>query len=141
MHRFVLAFAAWFALAASAAHADQHATDVLAQAKAAAGGTAWDNVHFIRTRAHVDTSGLSGPSDTLEDMRTGASVSTYQLGPMKGANGFDGKTAWTQDNSGQVAVQGAESARQGAANDAYRTMRAYWYPERAAAEVVYAGTK
>src|SRR5882672_5725272 len=101
MYRFVFAFAAWFALAASAAYADQHATDVLAQAKAAAGGAAWDGVHFIRTRARVDTSGLSGPSETLEDVRTGAAVTTYQLGPMKGANGFDGKTVWTQDNSGQ----------------------------------------
>jgi len=117
------------------------AQEVLAQAKAAMGGAAWDNVHFIRTRAHVETSGLSGSSETLEDMRSGVSVTHYQIGPMKGANGFDGKTVWSQDNSGQVAVQGAEDARQGAANDAYRAMRGYWYPERAAAEIAYAGGK
>ena len=112
----------------SAAWAGPNPSELLAHSKAAAGGAAWDNVHFIRTRAHVETSGLVGPSETLEDARTGASVSKYELGPVKGANGYDGKTVWTQDNSGQVAIQGAEDARQGAVNEAYRTMRAYWYP-------------
>src|SRR5436853_2397605 len=38
-------------------------------------------------------------------------------------------------------MQGADDAPQGAINDAYRTMRAYWYPQRAAAEITYGGTK
>lgn len=140
MPRFAAAAAVFF-IATSAAQAAPNSADILAQSKAAAGGAAWDNVHYIHTRAHGETSGLAGPIDTVEDVHTGAAVSHYQLGPMKGANGFDGKTAWTQDNSGQVAVQGADDARQGAANDAYRTMRAYWYPDRAAAEISYAGAK
>jgi hypothetical protein len=141
MSRFVFVAFSIFVLGSSLAWAEPRAGDVLAQSKAAMGGAAWDNVHFIRTHAQIQTSGLSGASDALEDVRSGASVTHYELGPMKGANGFDGKTVWSQDNSGQVAVQGADDARQGAANDAYRAMRGFWYPERAAAEIVYAGGK
>jgi hypothetical protein len=124
-----------------AAQAAPAPADVLSQSKAAMGGGAWDNVRVIHTRAHIETSGLNGPIDSIEDMRTGFSVSRYQLGAFKGANGYDGTTIWTQDNSGQVAVQGTDDAREGAANDAYRTMRGYWYPQRAAAEIVYSGGK
>ena len=141
MSRFAVSAVVFFALGVGAVHAEPRPQDVLAQSKAAMGGAAWDNVRVVHTRAHLETSGLKGPIDAIEDVRTGASVSRYELGPVKGANGFDGKTIWTQDNSGQVAIQGADDARQGAANEAYRTMRAFWYPQRAAAEIAYAGGK
>lgn len=141
MSRFAASAVVLLLIGSGAALAAPNAADVLSQSKAAAGGAAWDSVHVIRTRAQVATSGLAGPVESIEDVRIGSSVSHYQLGPMKGANGYDGKQAWTQDNSGQVAIQGAEDARQAATNDAYRTMRAYWYPDRAPGEVVYAGGK
>ncbi len=140
MSRFIIAVLMIFTLA-SGARAEPRAADVLAQSKTAMGGGAWDSVHFVHTRARIETSGLAGSSETLEDAVMGASVSRYDLGPVKGADGYDGKTVWSQDNSGQVAVQGADDARQGAIDDAYRTIHAYWYPERMPAEIVYAGAK
>ncbi len=105
------------------------------------GGSAWDNVHFVRTHAQAQNSGLSGPSEMLEDAATGSFVNTYTLGSFHGADGFDGKTIWNQDPSGEVAVQGGDNAQRGAVDTAYRTMRAFWFSGRMPAEIGYAGAK
>lgn len=80
-------------LAPAIAAPDPRVADILARSKAAAGGTAWDNVRFIRTKTQIETSGLKGPGESLEDARTGAFVDTYKLGAFSGASGYDGKTA------------------------------------------------
>lgn len=118
---------------------DPRVADILARSKAAAGGTAWDNVRFIRTKTQIETSGLKGPGESLEDARTGAFVDTYKLGAFSGASGYDGKTAWEQDSSGQVAIQGSDDQRHGAVNEAYRRSHAYWYTDRAKAVIAYGG--
>ena len=136
---------AWFASAvlvwSASAHADPHADEILAQSKTVMGGAAWNDVHFIRTRAQVQNSSLAGPSESLEDAISGAYVNTYTLGSFHGADGFDGKVVWNQDPSGQVAPQGGDDAHQGAVDAAYRTARAFWYPDRMPAEITYAGAK
>jgi hypothetical protein len=141
MSRFAVSAIVFLALGIGAAHAEPRPQDILAQSKAAMGGAAWDNVRVVRTRGRVETSGLAGPIEAIEDARTGMFVNRYDLGAMKGADGFDGKAPWAQDNSGQVAIQGGDAARQSATNNAYRAMRGYWYPERMSADVAYAGAK
>ncbi len=126
-------------MAAPGAGPDPRAAEILARAKQAAGGSAWDSVRFIRTKMQVETSGLKGTAEALEDARTGAYADRFKLGPYNGASGYDGKTVWEQDSSGQVAIQGSEDQRQGAVNEAYRRARAYWYPERAKAGIAYGG--
>jgi hypothetical protein len=110
------------ALGSSAAHAapDPRVVDILARSKAAAGGAAWDDVRYVRTKMQIETSGLKGPGESFEDARTGAYVDTYKLGAFSGASGYDGKTVWEQDSSGQVAIQGADDQRHSAVNEAYR---------------------
>jgi outer membrane lipoprotein-sorting protein len=139
-HRF-----AWLACAvifwSAPACADSKAMEVLAQSKAAMGGSEWDHAHFIRTHAQVQTSGLAGPSESLEDTTSGSYVNTYTLGSFSGADGFDGKIVWNQDPSGQVATQGGDGARQGAVDTAYRTARAFWFSDRMSAEIDYEGPK
>lgn len=141
MLRFAVIAAVGLMLGASSAVAAPQPAEVLAQSKAAMGGAAWDNVRITRTKGRIETSGLKGPIEMIEDGRTGVFVNRYDLGPVKGADGFDGKTVWSQDNSGQVAVQGGDSARQSAMNGAYRTVRGFWYPERMPAEIVSGGGK
>jgi hypothetical protein len=126
-------------MAAPGAGPDPRAAEILARAKQTAGGNAWDSVRFIRTKMHVETMGLKGPAESFEDARTGAYSDNYKLGAFTGASGYDGKTVWEQDSSGQVAIQGADDQRQGAVNEAYRRARAFWYPDRAKATVVYGG--
>jgi hypothetical protein len=124
--------------AAMAAPAPQVA-DILARSKAAAGGPAWDSARFIRTKSQAETSGLKGPVDSLDDARTGAFVDTFKLGAFSGANGYDGKTVWEQDTSGQVVIQGSDDQRQGAVNEAYRRSHSYWYADRIKAAIALGG--
>lgn len=124
--------------------ADSRAADpreLLARSKEAAGGAAWDQVRTVHSKARVETGGLSGPVESWEDVLTGRSVSTFQLGSMTGAEGFDGKSQWSMDPSGQVTVSDSGDSREGGANTAYRTALAYWYPERHAATVTYDGER
>lgn len=114
---------------------------ILARAKAASGGKAWNDVKTLYTRVKVSTGGLDGTAESWEDVRTGRFVTTYKLGPVQGADGFDGKVSWTQDSSGQTRTDDSGDGREGAANDAYRRTLSYWYPERHKAEISYAGSK
>lgn len=115
--------------------------EILARAKEAAGGKAWDAVHTLHTRARIATSGLAGPADGWDDLRNGRFVDTYNLGPVTGAGGFDGKAAWTQDASGQTRVDDSGDAREGTIDEVYRRSLAYWYPERRKAEITDAGDR
>lgn len=128
------------ATAAPRAHAEDPA-EILARAREAAGGRAWDNVRSLRTRVRVSTGGLSGTAESWEDVLTGRFLDTFSLGPVTGAEGFDGQIAWSQDPSGQTRVDDSGDAREGTANTAYRRSLAYWYPERRKAEIAYSGRK
>ncbi len=106
------------------------AQDVLARAKSAAGGAAIDAIRSTRAQFTLSTGGIDGTASSLEDNVTGHFVDRYELGPAKGANGFDGEKAWSQDASGQVRVDDADEARQVAANEAYRRSFSYWTGRR-----------
>src|SRR5512140_2062346 len=78
---------------------------LLARVKQATGGSAWNGVRTLHARSTLETGGLKGPVELWEDLTTGRSVTRYKLGPASGAGGFDGKTVWTQDSSGQVKTE------------------------------------
>lgn len=127
-----------FAAAAGAEDAAPSAAsprDVLERARAAQGGAAWDAIRTLRLAGTMTTGGLSGPVESVVDVATGRFRDTWRLGPLRGATGWDGRQAWTQDASGMSRVDGAEAARQGAISDAYRRSQAWWYPDRARAEL------
>jgi hypothetical protein len=119
------------------ANADR-AQDVLARAKAAAGGTAIDGIRITRAQFRLSSGGINGTATSLEDNTTGHFVDHYELGPVKGANGFDGAKAWSQDASGQVRVDDADEARLVTASEVYRRSYSYWTGRRAG-RVEYVG--
>ncbi|HEV3077810.1 MAG TPA: aspartyl protease family protein [Thermoanaerobaculia bacterium] len=116
--------------APAAAAGSDAAAAVLARAKDASGGKAWDAVATRHVRARLHVGGLDGSAESIEDVRSGHHALHYSLGPLRGAEGFDGTTAWTQDASGQARAEESEDARLGAADEAYRTALAFWYPQR-----------
>lgn len=122
---------------ASNAASDQVAKcgDVLAAAKDAAGGKAWDRVTMIRQVGSLRAGGIKGTFESYEDVRTGRYYSEYHLGPLTGVEGFDGKVSWSQEQDGSVNVSESQSARESSANDAFRRARAFWYHQRWPAEV------
>lgn len=141
----IVSMLAWTVLGAAgglaAAPPGGEAERVLAAARAASGGAAWDAVRSLTLRARVKTSGLEGPLDSVADVRTGRYLDRYQLGPMAGAEGYDGVTPWSEDTGRQVQVQEARDAREAAANEAYRRAYAFWYPERHAATIESLGER
>ncbi|MGO9210718.1 MAG: aspartyl protease family protein [Terriglobales bacterium] len=124
-----------------AAAAPQCAQEILVKAKQAAGGDSWDAIHSTYNKGKLTTSGLAGQAESWEDNLTGRYLEKYQLGPTSGADGFDGKLVWSQDSSGEPRAEGAENARQGAVDEAYRTAMAYWFPQRWPAQIECSGRK
>jgi Aspartyl protease/PDZ domain len=114
---------------------------VLAKVKQATGGAAWDRITSTHATVVLETGGLKGTAEGFEDVLTGRSVTHYELGPVTGANGFDGKTVWSQDPSKQVRIEEGGEAREAAADDAYRSALGYFYPERWPADLAYQGEK
>lgn len=121
--------------------APQCAQEILAGSKQAAGGDVWDAIHTTHITAKLTTSGLTGQAESWENNLTGHYLERYQLGPTSGADGFDGKMVWSQDSSGEPRPEGAENARRGAADEAYRTAMAYWFPQRWPAQIECSGRK
>jgi hypothetical protein len=112
--------------------------EILAMAKEATGGKAWDMIRSTHTRMKISTSGLDGTAEGWEDVLRGRYTSRFELGPVTGTEGFDGEIAWSKDSSGQVLPEEGDDDRQGAANAGYKASLAYWYPERWPAEIAYA---
>ncbi len=83
---------------------------VFARYKEASGGAAWDRPQTLEEHGTMSTGGLSGPLTVTQDDR-GRSVDHYELGPMRGADGFDGTHAWRSDPGGEVAALDAPEAR------------------------------
>lgn len=136
-----LAFAAFAAV--GAAHAQIGGAPppdpgaVLAQAKAASGGAAWDALRTQHSKVSILTGAITGSAERWSEFATGRSALVYTIGPVSGAAGFDGKNAWSQDASGKSQVETGDTAREIAVNAAYRDRLAFWYPERAPARIAY----
>lgn len=114
----------------SAAAAATDAAALLERARAATGGAHWDTAVALSGRGEMRAAGLAGSVETLEDLSDGRSVTRYDLGLFKGANGFDGTLSWSQDAGGEVARLDAADAQRQARTAAWLSARAYWYPQR-----------
>lgn len=110
---------------------------ILAKLKDATGGEKWDRIRFRHVVAKLDTGGLSGTTQQWDDIVTGRTYGTFKLGPLSGAQGYDGKVLWTQDESGQSRAETTQDAIEGTISGAYRTSMAFWYPDRRAGTVEF----
>ncbi|HVT25826.1 MAG TPA: aspartyl protease family protein [Rhizomicrobium sp.] len=132
------AIAVLYALPATAAPT---ASEILAANKAASGGAAWDSKATLKTSSDYSGQGMTGKTHSLTDIPSGHYADDFAIGPMSGANGFDGKDGWAKDPSGAVTVQAGGDQRKLAVNEAYRRSNAWWQPDFGGAEVSYEGTK
>jgi len=106
------------------------ASALLARARAAAGGDAWSRAVGLVAEGSVETGGLTGSVSMRDDLVRGRYTSRYALGPATGGNGFDGTHAWNLGSGGEVTLADAPGAQVDAANQAWLTAHAYWFPER-----------
>ncbi len=135
------AIGAAFVFSPIASAADEAATIdpqvILARMKAATGGDQWDSLRTRHVVARLATGGLIGTTQQWDDLATGRTYGNFKLGLLSGAQGYDGKVLWTQDESGQSRLETTQDAIEGTVSNAYRTTMAFWYPERRAGSVEY----
>ncbi len=143
-----MTLAAWSFLAALAPSLSQAATppsnnpkEILRANKEATGGAAWNSLRTTHVTATLATGGLEGTAESWEETLTGRTSSRFALGPLKGAEGFDGKVSWQEDDAGEITDQEGKEAAEGRANQVYRQAFAYWYPERGEAAMEHAGVR
>jgi len=110
---------------------------LLAAAKAASGGSAWDALRTQHSVVKLGAAGLEGSAERWSDIESGRALLRFSIGPVTGAMGNDGKVVWTQDGTDEPQVQTSATALELAANAAYRDRLAFWFPERMPARVDY----
>ena len=110
---------------------------LLAMMKAATGGANWDALKSRHTVWRMSAAGLSGNAEQWDDLTTGRNYGNYKLGLISGGQGYDGKTLWTRDESGQSRTESSRDAVEASVSAAYRTSMALWFPKRHAGSVDY----
>ncbi|MDR3387835.1 MAG: aspartyl protease family protein [Rudaea sp.] len=133
---FMQAVLAFIVLALTGTAMADDAGAVLARFKSVSGGEQWDAAHSWQGKGRLSTGGLSGDFHVTVDLLTGRSSDSYRLGPVDGADGYDGKQGWERDPGGEIAALDAPEAVRRARSQAWLDAHAYWYPQRIAA--VYA---
>jgi hypothetical protein len=136
----LLVFAAVFA-SAGGAEAPERANSLIAAAKQAMGGSAWDKAVTWHETGQVKAGGLSGSYESWEDLDSLHNSGTYVLGPVSGSQGWDGKLAWTTDNTKEVRIESSGEAVAQAIQDAYRGGYGFFFPERFPSTREYVGTR
>lgn len=114
---------------------------VLQANEAAAGGDAWSGKTALTLKYKYSGQGMTGTTASTYDLNVGAFVDSFDIGPMKGANGFDTKVAWTQDMSGAVTPEAGGDTRQLAINEAYRDANLWWRPDYGGASISSRGAR
>ncbi|MBV9330207.1 MAG: hypothetical protein JOZ55_01500, partial [Alphaproteobacteria bacterium] len=132
MRQLALLISLLFAMPAAAA--DPAA--ILAANRAAMGGEAWTGKAALELDYAYSGQGMTGTTSSLFELAHGHFVNTYDIGPAKGANGFDGVNAWQKDPSGAITLQNGGSALPVAVNEAYRNANLWWRADRAGATIV-----
>jgi hypothetical protein len=127
--------------AGAVSYAQESAADVLAKAKQASGGAAWDSLTSIHSKIVLAVGGMKGTAESWEDVLTGRALERFKIGVFAGAEGFDSRTLWAQDASGQARVEEGGDARAEALNSAYCRSLAYWFPKRWDAVIEDGGSK
>lgn len=117
--------------------ADTRAFDVIAQAKAAMGGDAWDQ---LKGWHEVGVHNGARYEAWLDPQHYG--MATRETGPGgEIAHGFDGRTTWRRGPDGVVVSDDSADAVSSAEQSDYLRLCGYFYPSRFKADLAYAGAK
>jgi len=108
------------------------APSLMAQVKAASGGSAWDSIRALHFRGTAIHGGLSRTTEEWDDVATGRYLTRSASSLSSGAEGFDGVSTWITTRDGSSYLMGDEDSRLGAVDLSYRVARAFWYPDRLA---------
>lgn len=115
------------------------AQQILAKAKQAAGGDAWDKVRSLYSKGKTKISGVEAEREEWVDLQRLRFAEKFQYGPISGGLGFDGKAAWGKEpNKPSVTVQSGDFYEGQIASTMLKSY-AYWFPKRWDARTEYKG--
>jgi aspartyl protease/PDZ domain-containing protein len=111
------------------------ASVILARARKATGGDAWNQFSECASEGTITIAGKTGSLHLAENLRTGASVGRADI-PDLGvhqANGTSPEGSWQQDNAGDIRL--LPSGADWQIDDLYLTSHGYWRPNFGGAKV------
>jgi membrane-associated protease RseP (regulator of RpoE activity) len=118
------------------------AAAVLARAREATFSRPVSTVASIRIQSAIVAVGLHGTSDEWDDLRNGRFAQFLTgPGPIAGANGWDGSEVWDEDASGVVHIDGGQSGRIQAIDQAYVDTYGYFKPNAGGAPLTLLGQR
>ena len=109
--------------------AAEGARRLLAAARQATGGAAWERVNLLHQQLSLSAGGLDGTVESWADPVHGRYATRYALGPDRGAEGWDGREAWTADWAGRVHRADATGLPAARATAIWQSL-AFLFPER-----------
>jgi hypothetical protein len=118
-----------------------NAAQVLAKARQAAGGAAWDQVQSIYAKGKAKVAGFDTDREEWVDLLKVRYAQRFSLGFIKGGLGFDGVTAWGQEPNKPVNNATTGEFYSAQVTNAYRRSYAFWFPDRWEAKATYLGEK
>jgi Aspartyl protease/PDZ domain len=119
----------------------QDVIDILQANEKVVNGAAWKAKETLALEYAYAGQGMTGTTASTCDLRTGAFVDRFEIGPTTGANGFDMHEAWMQDLTGAVTPQAGGDTRELAFNEAYRDANLWWRADRGGATISSRGTR
>lgn len=136
----VLVFAGFFAVR-SAGAANVSTKSVLDDLRKAMLSRPLASISSLHGFGTLDVVGIRGRMQEWDDLRGVRFTLDQAAGPLSGASGWDGRSAWNQDYAGLVTIDGGTVGRKQAIDQAYVDNLRFLRPDAGGATVVYAGRR
>jgi hypothetical protein len=126
---------------ASAWAGDTRADAIIARAKAAAGGPAWDRLQGWHERGAIERGGVTIDYEAWRGLDRPAALDQVSADGEWRTQGYDGRSTWSIDSSGSVTADTSAAALAEAERNAYFSMYGYFFRDRFAAEWRWIGAR
>lgn len=127
--------------AARATASSAEISHLLAQSRAALGGSAFDHVKLLELKSKTRQYGLPGTGTQWLQIGGNRFAERGSNTPIDQSDGYDGNEAWTRDTSGMVWVDGSRLGRSTEITSAFTSNYALWSAGNGGATVIWGGTK
>jgi hypothetical protein len=117
------------------------AQQVLAKAKQAAGGEAWDKVRSLYSKGKSNVYGVDADREVWVDLQRLRFAEKLKYLAISGGLGFDGKAAWGKDVNKPLVTETSGDFYKSQITSTVLRSYAYWFPKRWEAKTEYKGQK